>query len=498
MRREKARVDVVKMEAMVRAPYVRCAMPVCLLLAGFLACAARADTIILKNGRKIVAAAVTRENGKVTCETSAGVLSFPESMVAEIRKDGVQGGAAEPDPKIGVVQIAPPSRERPEVSHGAASIVHDGAIDEQALARLDAAAAGGSADDRVRAAVAESEAGHFEFDQGHLEEAFAHAERAAELGPTQVSFLLDLAYLHLQRSEDAAALEVLERAGRLAPDSPDVAKLTGWADYALNRLPQAVAEWKRAQQIHADPEVANALEKAERDLAAESDFREGQSAHFDLRYYGGAAPELSRAILQLLEADFQEEASVLDYTPQEPIGVVLYTNQAFSDITRAPSWVGALNDGRIRVPVQGLEAVTPELARVLRHELAHSFITQKTRGRSPTWVQEGVAQWIDGSLSSNSAAMLVSLYDSHQDPSLSALEGGWMDHDNEFAGVAYAWSLAVVEAIVAAGGPGDVDRLLDKITTEPSTEAAARAALHMDYADLNQATAEYLRRTYLH
>ena len=34
--------------------------------------------------------------------------------------------------------------------------------------------------------------------------------------------------------------------------------------------------------------------------------------------------------------------------------MVLYTQQAFADITRAPGWVGALNDGRIRVPVQGL------------------------------------------------------------------------------------------------------------------------------------------------
>ena len=101
-------------------------------------------------------------------------------------------------------------------------------------------------------------------------------------------------------------------------------------------------------------------------------------------------------VLNELESDFEAMVSLFDYTPAEPIAVVLYTNQDFADITRAPSWVGALNDGRIRVPVQGLLTVTPELAHVLRHELAHSFISQKTHGNCAIWLQEGIAQWAEG------------------------------------------------------------------------------------------------------
>src|ERR1700676_4960698 len=134
-------------------------MPVCLFLAGLHVSVARADTIILKNGRKIVAGAVRRENGKVTCETPAGLLSFPESIVAQIRKDDLEG-VSEPASEIGDLQIAPPSRKKPDGSSGAPSIIHDGVIDQLALARLDAAAAGGSADDSTKAAAAESEAGH--------------------------------------------------------------------------------------------------------------------------------------------------------------------------------------------------------------------------------------------------------------------------------------------------------------------------------------------------
>ncbi|HEY1866482.1 MAG TPA: tetratricopeptide repeat protein, partial [Candidatus Acidoferrales bacterium] len=341
--------------------------------------------------------------------------------------------------------------------------------------------------------------------RGDFPAALAHSERALTFAPADATLLLNVAYLRLRRGEYTEALDLLDRARRQRPDSPDVAKLTGWADYGLNRLAQAVEEWKRAQQLRPDAQVAQALEKAERDFETESNFREGESAHFVLRYNGSAAPELARGVLVVLEDDFQTLASAFNFTPKEPIAVILYTGQAFGDITRAPSWVGALNDGRIRIPVQGLASVTPELARVLKHELTHSFVTEMTHGRSPVWLQEGLAQWMEGKRSGDAATLLVELYDHHEDPSLPLLEGPWMNLSSDIAGVAYAWSLAVVEAIEsgssangASDGPSDIGRLLDRVSVEPTAEGALRSAQHIGYAELARSTAEYLRQTYLH
>ena len=47
-------------------------------------------------------------------------------------------------------------------------------------------------------------------------------------------------------------------------------------------------------------------------------------------------------------------------------------------------------------PVEGLTTVTDELARVLKHELTHSFVGQKTDGHCPVWLQEGIAQYMEG------------------------------------------------------------------------------------------------------
>jgi len=292
-------------------------------------------------------------------------------------------------------------------------------------------------------------------------------------------------------------VSALTPARRVAPNSADVAKLTGWAYYGANKMDLAVDEWHRAERLHADPDVEAALAKAEKDKAEEESYREGVTAHFALKYSGTATPDLASGILHALEDDFNDVESQLDYTPPEPIGVILYTGQAFADITRAPSWVGAINDGRIRIPVQGLSSVTSELARVLKHELTHSFIGQKTRGRAPTWVQEGVAQWIEGRRSNSVAGALVELAGQGRAPSLQMLEGSWMSLSGSAASFAYAYSLAAVESIIESGGISDISRFLDRISTAPSMGAALRDALHADYSDLDQQTIAFLRHEYL-
>lgn len=465
-----------------------------LLLASLCPLFAYADTIYLKNGRQIQGTNTVRQNGKVTFETAAGTMSVPESLVDHIVSgDPPIAPQKSPGSAPAELSIAPPSSG--DAALTLQSIVRNGAIDQETLAQIDTKASTHNADALARAAEAESAASHFEMDRNNFGAALQHAERALGFAPDQVPLLLNVAYVHLRRGEFQSALDPLEKARRSDPSSSEIAKLTGWADYGLNRLAEAVAEWKRSQQQHPEPEVAPAIQKAQRDLNVENSYRENRSAHFDLHYYGEAAPELARDVLRTLEGDFEDISAALNYTPKEPISLTLYTKQLFQDITRAPSWAGALNDGRIRVPVQGLDHVSPTLARVLKHELTHSFINEKTHGHCPTWLQEGAAQWMEGRRTDqNSAAELRGMYDRHEEPSLSVLEPFWNSLQPGFARIAYEWSLAVVETIESTS-PGDLERILDRLDEGTSPEDAVRATLHLTYADLNAATADYLRKS---
>src|SRR6267142_7031629 len=386
----------------------------------FLSARAAADTIVLKNGRRILALSAYEDGDKVRYLTSAGELSLPKSIVDHIEKGGAVPMAGAPGAAANLA-IAPPVLQPGEISGGEEverAAVHDGAVDRGYIAKLEADARSGTRQANFTAALGHHAAAMFELSRGDMEHALSDERTALNYEPEAPGLLLNVAYVHLRRSEYKQALEYLDKAKRVEPDNADVAKLTGWSYYGLNKMDQAVAEWKRALALRPDREVEAALEKALQDKHEEESYKENESSHFKLRYNGAAEPALARDVLRTLETHFSAIESELSYTPPESIGVILYTQEAFTDITRAPSWAGALYDGRIRVPVQGLTSVDQDLSRSLKHELTHSFIAQKTHAacmglkesctiRAPTWIQEGMAQWMEGQRSGENASALI-------------------------------------------------------------------------------------------
>jgi len=462
---------------------------------------ARADTIVLKNGGRIVAANVVENGDRVTYETAAGQLSLPMSVVARIDRDNFSESSASraaAEPPVSAPEVDP-IRGFDDVTRLA---VHGNAIDFAYLARLESDARSGSAVTAARASAAHYAAAQYLLSQGNADGAIDHMREALKFSPDNPSLLLNLAILYLHNSQFTLALEPLDHARNVTPDSApvaaDIAKLMGWAYSGANKPERAIEEWKRAEQLRDDPEVEHALAKAERDKAEEEDYREGETAHFSLKYYGDANPDLARDILKNLEDDFTDIDSHLAYSPPEQIAVILYTKQAFADITQAPGWVGALNDGRLRIPVQGLTSVTPDLAHVLKHELTHSFVGQKTHGHAPTWLQEGIAQWMEGKRSGNAAPAILEAARQGGLPDLGALEGSWMGMPANTVAFAYPWSLAVVESLIQAGDVNDIDRLLDRIAATSSPQDAVRDVFHTDYAGIEQQTLDYLRHEYIH
>ncbi len=457
------------------------------------AASAQADTIVLKSGRRITAASVMEEGDRVFYETAVGRLSVRKDQVERIERGGSGAGYSAAD-RAADLGIEGPKVEDQGGEDVVKATLREGNIDRAYLARLENESAT-SAQGARRVALAHHTAAQYEAQKGNMEGAAGHYRRALTFAPEHLGLLVSLSYLHLRRSEYTQALEYLERARRVDPDSADAAKLMGWAYYGANKIEQAVGEWKRAMRLRPDADTERALEKALRDKETESEFREGETRHFALRYNGSAAPQLAREILRVLEGHFGAIESALEYAPPDQIGVILYTRQEFMNVTRAPSWAGAMNDGRIRVPVQGLTSVTGELDLTLRHELVHSFIHQKGRGRAPIWLHEGVAQWMEGQRSGENAGALVVNYEQGQYLPMRAMEGAWTAMPPEVADYAYAWSLAIVEYMVQTSGMGDVARILDRLGTE-SGEGAVRSVLRLDYAQLEAETAKYLKKTY--
>jgi Peptidase MA superfamily/Tetratricopeptide repeat len=369
-------------------------------------------------------------------------------------------------------------------------IIRDGRIDEEALAALDRS-------DPTLAAAGYFVAGKFAYDRGRREQAREYFHRALTFQADHAPALTYYAALLMQSGSLAEAASAAEHATRIAPDSPDAWAVLGFVYSSSDRTSQAAQAWKRALALRPDPGLQQYLAKLERELNTEADYSQHDSSHFALHYEGSQTSEtFRRALLDTLESDYQELTGELDVVPRNNIAVVLYTDQAFFDVTQAPSWTAALNDGKLRIPIHGMNAVTPELARVLKHELAHSFINQVSHGRAPQWLHEGVAQLVEGRSLNGRGARLGQAFQQNRVIPFNALEHGFMSMSTPEAVLAYDESLAAALYINETYGMSDLRRILERIGEGSSGEAALRATLHSGYADLETDVGRFLQQKY--
>jgi hypothetical protein len=450
-----------------------------------------ADTIYLKNGRTIVADKATENGPRVYYEVGDDAYAIPTSLVDHIESGGAPPHSASPS--------LPKPAEVPNVTANIVGsdavvlkIIKDGRVDSEALAALEQA---GNAE---QAAAGFFLAGRYEYERGDRERARFYFNRALSFAPQNDVILVSYAAVLIQLGRPADAVPLAERATRTAPNSAEAWMILGFADYSADRIPQAVIAWKRSLALRPDDNVQKYLARAQRELTAESDFAQTETGHFSIHYEGATtSADLRRQVQASLENSYSDLVRDLGISPRQNISVSLYTNQAFFDVTEAPSWIGALNDGKLRIPIQGLATVTPELARVLRHELAHSFINQVAHGRCPQWLNEGIAQLVEPKqLGPMRGSRLADLYrGGHQIP-LATLERSFLSFSPFEALLAYDESLAAAEYIRDTYGIVELRSILERLGDGSSTETVLRVTIHSGYADLEDQVARHLYLKY--
>jgi tetratricopeptide (TPR) repeat protein len=451
-----------------------------------------ADTIYLKNGRTIFADKVTENGPRVYYEVGDDAYAIPKTLVDHIEK----GGA--PPPRS-ASPSSPKPADVPNVSGSivgsdavALKIIKDGRVDSEALAALERA---GRPD---QAAAGFFLAGRHEFERGDRERARFYFDRALPFAPQNDVILVSYAAVLIQLGRPADAIPLAERATRTAPNSADAWMILGFADYSADRLPQAVIAWKRSLALRPDDNVQKYLARAQRELTTESEFSQADSGHFSFHYEGATtSADLRQQVQASLENSYSDLVRDLGIFPRQNISVSLYTNQAFFDVTEAPSWIGALNDGKLRIPIQGLSSVTPVLARVLKHELAHSFINQVSRGRCPQWLNEGIAQLVEPKqLGPTRGRRLADLYRGGNQIPLATLERSFLSFSPFEAILAYDESLAAAEYIRDTYGIGELRSILERLGDGSSTETSLRVTIHSGYSDLEEQVARHLYLKY--
>ncbi|MDG1049970.1 MAG: hypothetical protein P8M11_16300 [Planctomycetota bacterium] len=267
-------------------------------------------------------------------------------------------------------------------------------------------------------------------EDGRFDQAVEWLEEAAAARPDVAVFGANLGEAYLRRA----------RAGEGGPDA------------AIDDF-EAALEWiedaERRAQIEGLQRRARLLRDEERDFVVEP------TLHFTFKY-DGSRGELASGVDRLkvlLEDTYQEFGEQFRRRPVEAgegrIEVILYDAEGFDSVTGLGDWAGGVFDGKIRVPVEDLrsELRFARVKSVLRHETAHAFSHSIGGAAVPSWLNEGVAQWLEEPARRESAVEIAraKLGASALFP-LSRLDGnlvGWEDRAE--VARAYDQALALVD-----------------------------------------------------
>ena len=443
---------------------------------------ASADVIRLKNGDAIYADQAKENDNSVVYEIGENTFSIPRSRVLRVENGARPQTSA---PAFAMPEIAPDSL--PASGELLNQIVRGHEIDRGVLSAIESR---GNANET---AVAYYIAARSEFEMGRIPDSRRDLEMALRFNPQSPAVLNYYAAVLVRSGSPGEAITYAERAANIAPESPDILAVLGYAQFSAGHNADAIQSWKRSLALRFDPSIQKLIERAERENSVESNYAERETGHFVLHYEGRQSSESFREqLLSALEADYDDLSREFDSEPHSSIQVVLYTNQAFFDVTRAPTWMGALNDGKLRIPLQGLDSLTPDLARVLRHELTHSFINAITLGRCPQWLNEGIAQVLEPQSLGARAQNLAVLYREGQEIPLNMLERGFASFNGTEARLAYDESLAAAEYMRSHYGMVDTVRLMQQIGEGQSTESSLRTVLHSDYGRIEEEVRGYV------
>jgi tetratricopeptide (TPR) repeat protein len=271
--------------------------------------------------------------------------------------------------------------------------------------------------------------------QGKQRDAMGRLQMALEVNPGLTAASLLLGEIAFDEGEVDLAIRTYEHALKYAPGNAE--------------LTRTLAAWRKDAEVHRS-------------------FDERRYERFRVLFEGHAEQSLATRATEVFNSAFFRIGEKLGEYPSNTIVAVLYTEQQFRDITRAPAWSGGQYDGRIRIPVAGATQQPELFEQVLTHELVHAVVAGITPTGVPVWLNEGLAQHFDGTDANAAQRRMKAL---GQSVPLKRLEGGFGRLSAPAAQVAYDESLLAVNVMAERPAFGWM-RLLQQLSGGQSFEEA--------------------------
>ena len=370
-------------------------------------------------------------------------------------------------------------------------------------------------------AVELNAAGNFQAAAKNLRTAIDNAPRNEILQTNFVTVLRNWAVAEINVGRPDRAVEVLREAMQYS-EAPEVLSLMGIAQQRLGAWQQAEESLQKAVRLGtSDPmtfvalgrvyrqrgdqqgavemfqraresgaagsDFETMLARLERELDAEWDFVDFSTPHFRFSFDQGDDRSAAHLVSAVLEDAYFSVGRKLDIYPTDPIEVVLYPSEDFHEVTQTPDWTGGVYDGRIKLPIRGVDGRSGLLERTLRHEYGHVLVTQISHGRVPVWLNEGLAIWAEEEEDGDREEWAHDTIAGNRLFTLRELSQPFTDLPSERVQSAYAQSYLAIRLILDEHGERRLLNLLRASGGGNSLDAAFQDVLSVRLADFESA-----------
>lgn len=196
-----------------------------------------------------------------------------------------------------------------------------------------------------------------------------------------------------------------------------------------------------------------------RDLAAETARLDYPSGVPDQSDYESKVQQLLKVAAVDFEKAFRSHRSTA-------LRVTVLPLNELQKLVRTPSWaVGIYHQGTIYIPNTPGALESQNLRRTIRHEYVHAVIDQLSAGKSPAWLDEGLAQLFEGSrLGRSDFYELRDAFAPAQHLSLEALDKSFISMSRRDALQAYRLSLFASERLLLVSSPPQIVRFFELLS----------------------------------
>ncbi len=314
-------------------------------------------------------------------------------------------------------------------------------------------------------------------------------ETAVSLKPGNAVLRCNLGIALYKDNRREEALDEFRGALNSDPDNALARKMCGLILYWKGQMPEALSELRTAAKLSpSDAEVQSVLKKIEREYSVEKEFDVDSHVNFTVSFDGSKDYRIGRAVISGLEEARNKIGSDLNFYPREKVAVVIYSGGQFRDLLDKPRNIGGVYDGKIRVPVGGLDTDRDKdlLRRVLMHEYAHAAVHFLTHNRCPLWINEGIAEYESETWDKYKEAQISEALQKGTLIPLKELSSALKNVSSPRLGLAYCEALSVIEFIADHYGVYNLRRILDCVDAGDDGDKALSKTISRDMAALEE------------